>query len=118
MEQLPRRSIRRALYERLRLVILLVRCTTKVSIMAKVWQVQEAKAHFSEFLAASVAEGPQIVTKRGVQAAVLVPIDEWRRLKEAARPSLKDVLLAPDARTDALTPARGSHRLRSAPALE
>ena len=26
----------------------------------------------------SLAEGPQIVTKRGVAAAVLVPIDQWR----------------------------------------
>ena len=86
--------------------------------MGKTWQVQEAKARFSEFLAASVAEGPQIVTKRGVQAAVLVPIEEWRRLNEAARPSLKDVLLAPDARTDALAPDRRTHRLRPAPALE
>lgn len=77
--------------------------------MGKIWPVQEAKAHFSELLAASVAEGPQIITKRGVQAAVLVPIDEWHRLREAAKPSLKDVLLAPDARTDALTPARGTH---------
>lgn len=85
--------------------------------MSNVWQVQEAKARFSEFLAASVAEGPQIVTKRGVQAAVLVPIEEWRRLRDAARPSLKDVLLAPGARTDALTPPRGEHRLRPTPEL-
>ena len=80
--------------------------------MSKVWQVQEAKARFSEFLAASVAEGPQIVTKRGVQAAVLVPIEAWRRLEQVAKPSLKDLLLAPGARTEALAPARESHSLR------
>ena len=74
--------------------------------MSKVWQVQEAKARFSEFLAASVAEGPQIVAKRGVQAAVFIPIEEWRRLEKAAKPSLKDLLLAPGARTAALAPAR------------
>ena len=85
--------------------------------MSNIWQVQEAKARFSEFLAASVTEGPQIVTKRGVQAAVLVPIEEWRRLRDAARPSLKDVLLAPGARTDALTPPRVEHRRRPTPEL-
>ena len=86
--------------------------------MSKVWQVQEAKARFSEFLAASVAEGPQIVTKRGVQAAVLVPIEEWRRLEKVAKPSLKSLLLAPGARTEALAPAREPHSLRPPPTFE
>ena len=39
---------------------------------AKSWPVQDAKAHFSEMLEASLTEGPQIVTRRGVEAAVLV----------------------------------------------
>ena len=34
-------------------------------------QVQDAQAKFSEFLEASLAEVPQIVTKRGVEKAVL-----------------------------------------------
>jgi len=59
------------------------------------WPVQEAKARFSEMLEASVKEGPQIVTKRGVETAVLVPIAQWRRLQQAARPSLKELLLSP-----------------------
>ena len=33
------------------------------------WQVQTAKARFSEFLERSLDEGPQIVTRRGVEAA-------------------------------------------------
>ena len=44
------------------------------------WPVQDAKARFSEFLDACLADGPQMVTRRGVEAAVLVPVDEWRRL--------------------------------------
>jgi antitoxin Phd len=59
---------------------------------AKRWPVQDAKAHFSELLEASLTEGPQIVTRRGVEAAVLVPVDQWRRLEEAARPTLKELL--------------------------
>ena len=38
--------------------------------MSKTWQVQDAKARFSELLETSLTEGPQIVTKRGVEAAV------------------------------------------------
>jgi len=76
------------------------------------WPVQDAKARFSEFLDACMAEGPQMVTKRGAEAAVLVPVDEWRRLQAAARPSLKQLLLSEEARADLLIPARGSARRR------
>lgn len=86
--------------------------------MNKTWQVQDAKARFSEFLEASLTHGPQIVTKRGVETAVLVPIDQWRRLEEMSRPDLKDLLLAPDARTEQLTPARKNHRHRAVPSLD
>ena len=80
--------------------------------MSKTWQVQDAKARFGELLAASLAEGPQIVTKRGVEAAVLVSIDQWRRLEQMSRPDLKELLLAPEARTDTLTPSREKRRHR------
>jgi prevent-host-death family protein len=62
------------------------------------WAVQQAKARFSELLEASLQEGPQIVTRRGVEAAVLVPIAEWRRLLQTARPGLKELLLAAEPR--------------------
>jgi prevent-host-death family protein len=77
------------------------------------WPVQDAKARFSEFLDTCLAEGPQMVTRRGAEAAVLVPVQEWRRLQSAARPSLKQLLLADQARTDTLTPARGQARRRN-----
>ncbi len=80
--------------------------------MEKVWQVQEAKARFSELLETSLADGPQVVTKRGVEMAVVVPIDEWRRLVDRAKPSLKDLLLAPEARTEMLVPPRRKLRQR------
>jgi antitoxin Phd len=76
------------------------------------WQVEDAKARFSEFLDASLRDGPQVVTRGGVEAAVLVPIDEWRRLKHATRPTLKQVLLAPGARFDIPAPGRGGLRRR------
>jgi len=76
------------------------------------WQVYDAKARFSEFLEATLNEGPQIVTRRGVETAVLVPIDEWKRLKSRARPSLKDILLDPGGPHDLDIPVRGAFRLR------
>jgi prevent-host-death family protein len=82
------------------------------------WQVQDAKARFSEFLEASLKDGPQIVTRRGVETAVLVPIEQWRRLERAMRPSLKELLLAPNARTENLVPPRGEHRQRARTAFD
>ena len=66
------------------------------------WQVQDAKARFSEFLDATVKKGPQVVTRRGIETAVMVPIKEWNRLQKAARPGLKALLLAPEARSENL----------------
>ncbi len=83
----------------------------------KTWPVQDAKARFSEFLEACINDGPQIVTKRGTEAAVLVPVDEWRRLQASARPSIKQLLLSDDARTESLTSPRGLARRRKVTAL-
>lgn len=77
------------------------------------WPVQDAKARFSEFLDACLLEGPQMVTKRGAEAAVLVPVQEWRRLQSAARPSLKQLLLSDTARSDLRIPPRGSAKRRA-----
>lgn len=85
--------------------------------MGKTWQVQDAKARFSEFLDASLADGPQVVTRRGVEAAVLVSIDQYRKLEELNRPTLKDLLLSPEARTEELTPPRQTHRHRPPPVI-
>ena len=76
------------------------------------WPIHDAKARFSEFLDTCLAEGPQMVTKRGSEAAVLVPVDEWRRLNAAARPTLKQLLLTDQARAAIPIPARGKARRR------
>ena len=76
------------------------------------WPVQEAKARFSELLEKSVTEGPQIVTKRGVETAILVPIDEWRRLRSARIPNVKDLLLGPGPRFTGLVQRRRQIRRR------
>lgn len=71
------------------------------------WPVQDAKARFSELLDTCLRDGPQLVTRRGADAAVLIPVAEWRRLRDAARPTLKELLLAPEPRGDFETPSRG-----------
>jgi len=83
-----------------------------------VWPVQDAKARFSEFLERCLVEGPQIVTKRGAETAVLVRVDEWRRLQAAARPSLKQLLLSEGARAAIPVPQRGAARRRGLPTLD
>lgn len=77
------------------------------------WPVQDAKARFSEFLEACMSGGPQLVTKRGAEAAVLLNVDEWRRLQAGSRPSLKALLMQDDARADFVLPPRGAARRRS-----
>jgi prevent-host-death family protein len=76
------------------------------------WQLQEAKARFSEFLDAALKKGPQVVTRRGVEAAVLVPIDEWHRLQRECRPDIKQLLLGPGPRFQNIVPKRGSWKRR------
>lgn len=76
------------------------------------WQVQDAKARFSELLDMCISEGPQMVSRRGTETAVLVPIAEWRRLASSARPSLKSLLLNNEGRADLLLPKRGAARRR------
>ncbi len=80
------------------------------------WPVQDAKARFSELLDTCLRDGPQIVSKRGTETAVLVPIEEWRRLSAGASPSLKSLLLSDTARADLAVPPRGRFR-RRLPAL-
>ena len=86
--------------------------------MSRKWPVQDAKMRFSELLDTALAEGPQIVTKRGVEAAVLLPIEQWRRMERMTRPNLKELLLVSGGRTDDLTPPRQQRRRPQPLAME
>jgi antitoxin Phd len=76
------------------------------------WPVHDAKARFTEFLNTALKKGPQIVTRRGIQTAVLVPIEDWRRLEQNARPGLKALLLGDEPRLGDLVPARQALKRR------
>ncbi len=61
--------------------------------MADTWQLQDAKSHFSEVVKRATSNGPQIVTLRGVEAAVVLSFADYQQLSRS-QPSLKDFLLA------------------------
>ena len=52
--------------------------------MAKnnIWQLQEAKSKFSEVVERALAQGVQIVTRRGRKTVVVMPFDEYERLSK------------------------------------
>jgi len=84
----------------------------------RTWPVQDAKARFSALLDATLQEGPQVVTRRGVEAAVVVPIEQWRRLQRISQPTLKELLLGDGPRFEPVVPPRRSWRRRPLPELE
>ena len=49
------------------------------------WQLQTAKARFSELFRRARSEGPQYVTRQGKEAVVVLPAEEFERLTERAR---------------------------------
>lgn len=76
------------------------------------WPVADAKARFSELLDATIRQGPQVVSRRGIETAVLVPIAEWKRLQKATRQADVDPLTDPNGPHDLYIPPRRSFRLR------
>lgn len=56
------------------------------------WQLQEAKSRFSEVVDLSIKEGPQLVTRRGEEAVVILAVNDYRRLSGQAT-NLMDCLL-------------------------
>ncbi len=53
--------------------------------MGGVWKLQDAKNRFSEVVKRALKAGPQIVTLRGKETAVILSMEEYRRL---ARPEV------------------------------
>jgi prevent-host-death family protein len=49
------------------------------------WQLQTAKAQFSEVVRRARDEGPQYVTRQGKDAVVIVPAEEFERLTARTR---------------------------------
>jgi antitoxin Phd len=78
------------------------------------WQLQEAKARLSEVIDLAEKKGPQIITRRGVETAVIVTIAEW---KKVAKPMTMLELLQAGPRFEIPLPKRGRLRHRKPPVL-
>ena len=48
--------------------------------MSGVWQLQEAKSKLSEVVEEALSAGPQLITRRGVETAVLLSYADYQRL--------------------------------------
>lgn len=44
------------------------------------WQLQDAKNRFSEVVEKSLRKGPQLITRRGVETAVVMSVKEYQKL--------------------------------------
>jgi antitoxin Phd len=76
--------------------------------------VADAKARFSELLDAAEKQGPQTISRRGIETAVVVPIAEWKRLEASNRRELIDPLTDPNGPHDLYIPPRRRFKLRPA----
>ena len=60
------------------------------------WQLQQAKQRLSEVVRRAIEEGPQVVTRPGQEAVVVVSVEEFERIR-SGQPDFKDFLrAAPD----------------------
>jgi len=58
---------------------------TGSAVSSRRWQLQTAKAQFSEVFRRARSEGPQYVTRQGKEAVVIVPAEEFERLTARTR---------------------------------
>lgn len=65
--------------------------------MKRCWQLREAKNRLSEVIGLAEREGPQTITVRGKEAAVVVSASEYARLVRPKQ-SLVEILLDPSIR--------------------
>ena len=59
--------------------------SSRVRSRATTWQLQTAKARFSELFQKARLEGPQWVTRQGKDAVVVVSAEDFERLKRRSR---------------------------------
>ncbi len=67
------------------------------------WQVQEAKSRFSEVVDLTLTEGPQLVTRRGSDAVVILAVEDYRSLVGDAPNLIDHLLSAPRGEVLAIT---------------
>lgn len=68
--------------------------------MERIWQLQEAKARFSELFSEVCEKGPQRVSRRGKETIVLVSEGEYRSLSGQGCDFIDFLLSSPKAELD------------------
>ena len=87
--------------------------------MVKSWQLQDAKNRFSQVVNEALAVGPQVVTRHGSQAVVILSYEEYRRLTaNYTHSSLVDFFRASPLATADLDLTRDTTPLREGFVLE
>jgi antitoxin Phd len=56
------------------------------------WQTQHAKAHLTEVIERARREGPQTITRHGIERAVVLSVEDYRALV-AQKPDFRAYLL-------------------------
>jgi prevent-host-death family protein len=62
---------------------------------ARSWQLQDAKNRLSEVVDEATRSGPQVITRRGVEAAVVVSAADWAKLSRLRSPLIELLRRAP-----------------------
>lgn len=57
----------------------------RVHVAGHSWQVQTAKARFSEVFRLARTEGPQLITRQGKEGVVMMPVEQFDQLVSRAR---------------------------------
>ena len=73
-----------------------------------IWQLQDAKNKFSELVDTALAQGPQTVTKRGLEAVMVISVEDYKRLSKSKR-SLIDVFRKAATFSDGIDLSRDSN---------
>ena len=76
----------------------------------RTWELQEAKSRFSDVVDLTLIEGPQLVTRRGAEAVVVLAAEDYLRLVGEAPNLIDHLLKAP--RGDALVITRSRELIR------
>lgn len=54
--------------------------------MLREWQLQEAKNKLSQVVDEALTQGPQIITRRGVEVVIVLSIADYQTLQKASAP--------------------------------
>jgi prevent-host-death family protein len=80
----------------------------------RAWSVADAKARLSELLDRAINNGPQAITRRGREIAIVVSIEEWHK-KSSRSGSLAEFLAASPLRDSELDIERVDATARDVP---